>query len=262
MRFCVNQLGTSTLCSAVFLFASASLSAQAPIAPKSQDAGKPATKEQSKADAHKLPAERGDIVDRLIAIVNTDIVLESDVEEEERFSRLYPYRTTSGDTQRDQALTRLIDRDLILQQERGAQPEVPDSTIDKDETDLRKDLPACAAADCTSDAGWKKFLGSAGFTEAELRDRLRLRAEVLRFIEQRFRSGIRISDQQVRDFYTNTMLPQYQKEHATPPALNVLAPRIEELLLQQQVSALLDQWLKTLRDNGSVRILKDGEEAP
>ena len=123
-------------------------------------------------------------------------------------------------------------------------------------------MPACAAADCASDEGWKKFLASAGFTESELQDRLRLRAEVLRFIEQRFRSGIRITDMQVQDFYTETMLPQYAKEHAKAPALDVLAPRIQELLLQQQVSALLDQWLKTLRENGSVRILKDGEEAP
>ena len=88
------------------------------------------------------------------------------------------------------------------------------------------------------------------------------RAEVLRFIEQRFRSGIRITDKLIEDFYTQTMLPQYRKEHATPPSLEVLSPRIEELLLQQQVSNLLDQWLKSLRESGNVRILKDGEEMP
>ena len=247
----------------VLLAAAMPLVAQtAPIAPKSAAQGKPATTQQAKADSNKSPAERGDVVDRLVAIVNNDIILESDVDEEERFSRLYPYRITSGDTARDQAITRLIDRALILQQERGVQPEIPNTTVEEEEADLRKDLPACAAADCASDTGWQKFLTSSGFTEAELRDRLRQRAEVLRFIEQRFRSGIQITDKQVEDFYTGTMLPQYKKEHATPPALDVLAPRIEELLLQQQVSSLLDQWLKTLRETGSVRILKAGEEAP
>ncbi len=232
------------------------------IAPKSAEQQKPATQEQAKADANKRPAERGDVVDRLVAIVNSDIVLESDIEEEERFSKLYPYRTTGGDTARDQALTRLIDRDLILQQIRQPQPEVGDAEVAKEESDLRKDLPACVRADCASDAGWKAFLESAGFTEDELRARLRLRSEVLRFIEQRFRSGIRISDKQIEDFYTGTMLPQYQKEHVTAPSLATLSPRIEEVLLQQKVSALLDQWLKSLRESGSVRILKQGEEAP
>ena len=232
------------------------------VSPKSVELGKPSTKDQAKADANKKPAERGDVVDRLVAIVNNDIILESDVEEEERFSKLYPYRITGGDTPREQALARLIDRDLILEQVRTPQADVPDAEVTKEEDDLRKDLPACAKADCTSESGWKTFLEAAGFTEDELRARLRLRRQVLRFIEQRFRNGIRISDKQIEDFYTGTMLPQYQKEHATAPPLSVLSARIEEVLLQQQVSALLDQWLKSLRENGSVRILKAGEEAP
>ena len=217
---------------------------------------------QQQADANKSPAERGEVVDKLIAIVNNDIILESDVDEEERFSKLYPYRTTSGDTPRAQALTRLIDRDLILQQIRQPMTTVEKSQIDSEEADLRKDLPACQHADCQSSVGWAKFLAAAGFTEDELRSRLEQRTEVLHFIEQRFRSGIRITDKQVEDFYTQTMLPQYRKEHATPPSLEVLSPRIEELLLQQEVSKLLDQWLKSLRESGNVRILKDGEEMP
>ena len=216
---------------------------------------------QRQADANKSPEERGEVVDRLVAIVNSDIVLESDVDEEERFTKLYPYGVTSGDTPRAQALTRLIDRDLILQQIRQILP-VDKAQIDSDEADLRKELPACQRADCKSDTGWAKFLASAGFTEDELRARLEQRQEVLHFIEQRFRSGIRISDKQIEDFYTQTMLPQYRKEHATPPSLEVLSPRIEELLLQQQVSKLLDSWLKSLRETGNVRILKEGEDVP
>ena len=34
------------------------------------------------------------------------------------------------------------------------------------------------------------------------------------------------------------------------------------MLLQQQVGALLDDWLKSLRAQGSVRILTPGEVAP
>ena len=238
------------------------MAACCPQALRAQNAAANSPAVQREADANKSPAERGDVVDRLVAIVNHDIILESDVDEEERFTKLYPYGVTSGDTPRAQALTRLIDRDLILQQIRQPAPVVSKAQIDTDERDMRKDLPACQHADCQSDAGWAKFLASAGFTEDELRTRLEQREEVLHFIEQRFRSGIRISDKQIEDFYTGTMLPQYRKEHATPPSLEVLSPRIEELLLQQQVSKLLDQWLKTLRESGNVRILKQGEEAP
>ena len=37
---------------------------------------------------------------------------------------------------------------------------------------------------------------------------------------------------------------------------------IQEILLQQQVNKLLDDWLTALRAQGSVRMVKPGEEAP
>jgi peptidyl-prolyl cis-trans isomerase SurA len=85
---------------------------------------------------------------------------------------------------------------------------------------------------------------------------------VLRFIEERFRMGIRISESEIEDYYKSTMLPMYQKENAQPPTEASVESRIQEILLQQQVDKLLDDWLSALRAQGSVRILKPGEEAP
>lgn len=231
--------------------------------PKSAQQGKPQTQQQVQADAHKLPAERGEAIDRIVAIVNGDLVLESDVDEEERFTKLYPYGQDDSKPLREQAVTRLIDRTLLQQQMHGF-PSAPvsDDEVTKEEADLRKDLPACSHQDCTSDAGWTKFLESMGFTREELRDRLKQRAEVLRFVEQRFRSAVRISDKEVEDYYNNSLLPQYAKQNAKAPPLDSIRDRVEEILLQQQVSSLLDSWLKTLRDSGHVRLMQQDVEAP
>jgi hypothetical protein len=88
--------------------------------------------------------------------------------------------------------------------------------------------------------------------------------EVLRFIEERFRAGIfdTITQAQIDDYYKSTMIPAYQKQKVTPPAEATIADRIREILLQQQVNKVLDDWLTSLRAEGSVRILKPGEEAP
>jgi len=230
--------------------------------------GAPKLTAQGKMSAATVPAQasvkpRGESIDRIVAIVNGELILESDIEEEMRFAKLQPYRIASGNGPREQALSRLIDRSLILQQQKGfSTTPVTDAEVDKAIADLRRDLPACAHYACTTDTGWTKFLSEIGFTPQELRERWRTRLEVLRFIEQRFSAGIRISDSQIQEFYTKTMLPQYAAEKVAPPSLDTLSARIEQVLLQQQVSSLLDQWLKTLRDQGSVRILKDGEEAP
>lgn len=213
--------------------------------------------------APALPPPRGESLDSIVAIVNGEVILESDIEEEMHWYKLQPYRTTMTGTPREQALNRLIDRALILQQEQGyVQTPVKPEEIDAEVKDMRENLPACERYRCNTDEGWKHFLADEGFTAEELRARVKSRIEVLRFIQQRFRNGIRISDAQIADFYKNTMLPQYEKEHATPPPLDSVSDRIEQVLLQQQVSSLLDAWLKALRDEGSVRVLKHGEEAP
>ena len=245
---------------ALCLLALAAVSQQAKPNPQPAQSSE---KIQAKADEHKLPAERGEIVDRIAATVNGELILQSDVEEEERFTQLYPYGDAKEKSPSEQALTRLIDRTLILQQLTSfPQTPVTDAEIAKEEADLRKDLPACGNVDCTTDKGWQKFLATDGFTEDELHDRLRQRIQVTRFIEQRFRSAVRISDKQISDFYTNTMLPEYAKQKTAAPPLDSVHDRVQELLLQQQVSAMLDDWLKTLRDTGRVRVMKQGEEAP
>ena len=201
-------------------------------------------------------------LDRVVAIVNGDLILESDVEEEQRFAAFQPFSAAKPMT-REQLIDRLIDRTLIVQQ-MALQPEPPitDSDADDELASLRKSIPKCAAYHCDTQAGWEKFVADQGFTLKELRERWRLRMTLLRFIEERFRMGIRISQVEIDDYYKSTLVPAYQKENAPLPAEATVEDRIQEILLQQQVDKLLDDWLAALRAQGSVSILKPGEEAP
>lgn len=212
--------------------------------------------------AAALPSGPGVEIDRIVAVVNGDLILESDIEEERRLAAFQPFRDPSGEFSRVQAINRLIDRTLILQQEKiqfGDQ--ISDAQVDAQLAALRRDIPACKRYRCDTEAGWQKFVTDHGFTMEELTNRWRERMEVLRFIEQRFRMGIRISDEDIKKYYQQVMLPEYAKEKVSPPKLETISPRIQEVLLQQQVSHLLDDWLKSLRAQGSVRIMQPGEEA-
>ena len=135
---------------------------------------------------------------------------------------------------------------------------ISDKELDAQLMTLRKDIPACKQYHCETDAGWKKYLGDHGFTVEEFRERWRQRMELLKFIEVRFRNGIRISDDEIKAYYEKTMLPEYAKRNATPPKLETISPRIEEVLLQQQVGNLLRDWLTSLRAQGRVRIMRAG----
>ncbi len=241
---------------AAMLAACGWLRAQAPPTAPAAMAGGP-------ANAVAGMKDRGEALDRVVAVVNGELVLESDVDEEQRMVALQPFRDPTGKFSRDQAIERLIDRTLILQQAKlQAEAPITDVEVNAELQALRKGIPACKEYQCETDAGWQRFLKDNGFTDAELRTRWRERMEVLRYIELRFRMGIQITPQEIKTYYEKTMLPEYAKQNVQPPKLEEVSDRIQEVLLQQQVSSLLGDWLKSLRAQGSVVMMKPGEMAP
>lgn len=235
-------------------------------APVAQERSVPHQLPIPRAMRSMMPKEPGTEIDRVVAIVNGAVVLDSDVDEERRFESIQPRRNTSpdaGSSPRDQEIERLVDRDLILQQAKLQSDEViTDAALDKQIGEIRRTIPECKQYDCVTDAGWDRFLEAHGFTPAEFRLRWRQRMEVLAFINERFGAGASVSAAQVRAFYQNNMLPQYAKAHAKPAPLASVEPQIREILQQQQVSSLLRDWLQSLRAQGSITVLHPGEEAP
>lgn len=241
------------------LFMAVATQAQTP----QQQQATPETVPVPQAVPSMMPPEPGEMVDRVVAIVNGEIVLDSDVNEEKRFEAIQPYPNTAGEPTRDQEVERLINRDLILQQAKiQTEINVSDEDVDSQIAGLRKTLPACKQFGCETEAGWNRFLASHGFGSAEFQHRWHQRMEVLAFINARFGVGTSVSGAQVREFYQNTMLPQYAKAHVKAAPLASVEGRIRDILQQQQVSNLLRDWLQSLRAQGSITVLHPSEEAP
>ena len=215
------------------------------------------------APAPQMPPVKGEERDRVVAIVNGDLILDSDVDEERRFEAFQPYRTGPAFS-RERTIERLINRDLILQQAKlqGGEEEITDADVDKEVAELRKNIPSCARYQCSTEAGWRKFLADNGFTEQVLHDRWKQRMQVLEFISDRFKQGIHIPDADIKNYYEKTLVPQFRNAGVEPPKLEAVSVRIQEVLLEQQVSNLLIDWLKSLRAQGQVVVLHPGEAAP
>jgi hypothetical protein len=209
------------------------------------------------------PPAKAVVLDRVVALVNNRAILASDVEDEMRLAVLAPSRAGRSTLTAKTALEQLISRALIQQQirqedELAAQPSQEEVAARLAET--RKDLPACVRFNCTSEQGWKAFLTAHSLTPERVESYMRNRVQILRFIELRFRQGIRIAPEEIETYYRETLTPQYAAGESIPP-LDKVAPRIEEILLEQQVSALFDDWLKNLRKQGDIEVLDPALEA-
>ena len=236
------------------------------LAPAQQGTTAQGSKATAAAPTPQAPSipKVGETLDQVVAIVNGELVLDSDVDEERRFELFQPYLAPTGGYTRDRAIERLINRTLILQQaELQPGAAVSDEEVAKQISELRKQIPACQQFHCETAEGWKRYLAEHGFDEGTFNLRWKQRMQVLAFVEERFRSGVSITPAETKTYYEKTFLPEYAKGGTPPPpTLDAVSTRIQGILLQQQVSALLADWLRSLRAQGGVVVLHPGEEAP
>lgn len=197
------------------------------------------------------------VLDRVVAVVGDQAILSSDVDEEMLFAAFQPAAEPASDNTPQRALERVIDRTLIDQQ-RALQPsvaEVSPKELAQAIDEIRTNAPACVPFHCETDAGWKAFLAAHGFTQEEVEDHVRERLQILKFIDLRFGVAARIPTADVQKYYDQTLKPEFASKHASLPELRSVAPQIREILRQQQISSLVDQWLSSLRTDAHVRIL-------
>jgi peptidyl-prolyl cis-trans isomerase SurA len=202
-------------------------------------------------------AQQPVILDRVVAIINGQVLLQSDVEQERRLAALEPLQISPSQDTEAEAARRLIRRTLVLaQMQEQAQPTtVSAAEAEKGLEELRATLHRCAPYSCSSAEGWDKFLKAHGLTEADALQRWSQRMAIQRFIDLRFRAGIRISPADIHDYYEKTLVPALEARHEPPPQLNNVSTRIQQLLLEERVNAMISDWLRSLRAEGSVQIL-------
>lgn len=196
-------------------------------------------------------------LDHVVAVVGEQAILQSDVEDEIRFTELESGSFSSQEDTPQSALSRLIDRALI-DRERSLQPEstrIAPEQVQEGIASLQKNLPACAHAACATASGWSAVLREHGFTPQQVESRVRERLQTLQFIHWRFGSTLRISPSEEKQYYESTLLPQFQHNKIAAPPLEKISGRVREILLQQKISAMLGDWLKSLRSEGEVHIV-------
>lgn len=206
------------------------------------------------------PASPGKFVelDHVVAVIDGEVLLESDVEEEMHFATLEPFRPHAGRDTKQDALRRLISRVLIvqqMQQQNQFNANISDEQVEKSLQELRTHLPQCLKYKCDTDAGWKAFLKANDLTNTQVVEHWKKRLAILHFIDVRFRAGIRISHHDIEDYYDKSVIPAFTSHHESPPSLKSVSSRIQEVLLQQHVNGLLRDWLTSLREEGNVQIV-------
>jgi len=202
-------------------------------------------------------ASASEPVDRIVATVNDDPVLASDVEDAIRVEAFMQGRPVVDIPLADYraATDRLIDRTLIRQQvTSGYIP--PVQQVEWRMAQVRAAFPAAK-----SDAAWRDLLASYGIQEQQLRKSVEEQVQLMQFVDARLRHMVSVSRAEVEDYYKQKLLPELSRKGAVAEPLANVQSEIHELLLQGKIDAQLNAWLASLREQGNVRILRSAVEA-
>lgn len=196
-------------------------------------------------------------IDRIVATVNHKPVLQSEWEDSLRFEGFLQGRPPETFTpqEREQALDRLIDRVLLAQQMQA------DYSASQQELADRKDEIRSELQGAESEKGWHELLGRYGLTDATFNAALENQLTVMRFVELRLRPSVRVSSEDIEDYYNQTLMPAVKKTGREPEALEQLRPRIRELLVQKQMDSVLGDWLANLRSQSEIHITSEKSDA-
>ncbi|HUQ91686.1 MAG TPA: hypothetical protein VM120_08390 [Bryobacteraceae bacterium] len=183
-----------------------------------------------------VAAHGAEIIDRIAVVAGKHVIKSSDILRDLRVTSFLNREPLDISPEaRRKAAERLIDQTIIRNQIVSGGYRMPGT----EEADgLLKQLRQDRAAGSTE--AFRESLGAYNLTEFELRDRLLWQLTVLRFIDQRFRPGVLVSDQEVRSYYD-----QHAAEPQSPfPALE---PKIRALLEAERINKNFEQWLDDSR---------------
>lgn len=191
-----------------------------------------------------------ELIDRVAVSVGTTVITESELLEHLRIRALLegiPLQM-DGDAKRD-AADRLIQQALIRREIETTRYIMPEAA-------LAQPLVASFKLSRFHDnAGeYQAALKLAQVTEAEVQASFLWQLTVLRFIEFRFRPGIQIAAEDIRDYYQKKFLPDWRsRSKEPPPSGEDAASAMEEILLQERIDNQLDRWISLTRTQVSIR---------
>jgi len=188
-----------------------------------------------------------EMIDRIAARVENDIILLSDVRQLGRYQLLVDGKTETE----PQLLDRLIDQ-WVVQNEADASrfPRPTDAEIEQSLTALKKSF--------ASPELYEERKKQSGLSDLQIRDKITTQLYLTNYLDSRFRPSVQVDAKAVQEFYETAVLPRAKARGQEPPSLEASREVIQEALVQQSIDSQADQWLKESRARIHVQRLIGG----
>ena len=196
-----------------------------------------------------------ELIDRIVAVVNDDPILASDVDRVVALELVEPQAGESPEEFRARVVEMLIAERLRFQEiDRFGFTDVPLARVEAGVARVRDRF--------ASPLQFAARLAELGLDERELRNLVARQVMVLTFVEERLGPRVFVDLDEIQAYYDQVLAREMAGRGEAVPPLEEVREGIRRVLREQRLNEELDRWTEELRRRADVEEYLDSEPVP
>jgi parvulin-like peptidyl-prolyl isomerase len=188
-----------------------------------------------------LAAAAQQVVDRIVARVDSDVITQSELDELGSFQLLVSDKKQPA----DQRLRELVEQWMVS----------------REASYSGFHMPAAAAVDKAYAALQKRFgspealarkMNELGLSKDDVRKMFERQLVLNGYLDYKFRPQVQVTETDIEKYYRETLVPELKREGQPVPSLESVAGRVREVLIERGISRLSADWLDQMRERWQV----------
>ncbi len=178
-------------------------------------------------------SQNSQTIDRIVARIEGDIILLSEVRDLAAYQQLM-----EGRSQPEEAVLRsLIEQWVVRNEAMEAQfPEPAPSEIDAEMKRIQGNFASAQA--------FRARLAALGLSQQTLRKIVEQQVYLERFLDYKFRPAVQVDEAAIASYYQSELAPALRARNQTPPPLEQVREQIREVLIQRGINERADAWFE------------------
>jgi parvulin-like peptidyl-prolyl isomerase len=187
------------------------------------------------------------VVDRIVARIEDDIILLSQIRELGAFQKLVEGHA-EGD---DRLLAELIEQWMVRTEATAAYfPQPAQSEVDREMARLQSQF--------ASPEAYARRLRELELSDSEARELLTRQIYIERYLDYKFRPTVQIEASDTEAYYQKELLPELARKNQPAPPLPEVEGQIREVLTQRGISDRTAKWLDDTKSRLKIEVSLPG----
>lgn len=195
---------------------------------------------------------RSQTVDRIVAVVNEEVITLTDIQIAEAFGLWEDEIGEGSENARQRILEKMIEQKVVIQLS-GEDVSLTAEEVEGFFARITQRLGA---------DGMDERLTFFGLDQKDLKDYIREKMTFHTILVRRFSKVNPISLKDIEDYYNKSYVPAQNEKGAVPQPMMEILDELESAIKQFKMKALIEDWIRKLKEKSDIQIIKGRLKSP